>query len=221
MFKQVVAAAVMVMGLSSLAHAADEQAVNRKDPYVMVEKAAQLAFDDLKAQQPQIQKNPNILKDIVRKDLLPYVDYRYASYKVIGRNLPKTTADQRNRFVEAFKNYLVTTYAQAFTQYKDQKVAFERDSLDDNGRPQRIASVKARIIQPGGQDISIIFKARLNSKTGEWGVYDMVAEGISLLSSKQAELEGLIRQKGIDSVIETLKEKANESITNKSADGSK
>ena len=50
----------------------------------------------------------------------------------------------------------------------------------------------------------IIFKMRLNKKTGSWKAYDMVAEGISLLSAKQSELTGLIREKGIDSVTATL-----------------
>ncbi|EKE71480.1 ABC transporter substrate-binding protein [Gallaecimonas xiamenensis] len=214
MFKRWITAALLIMGTSTLAQAVE---VDRKDPYSMVEQAAQQAFDRLKAEQPQVQQDPNVLKVIVRDELLPYVDYRYASLKVIGRNLPKVSADQRDRFIGAFKNYLVTTYAQAFTQYRDQQVSFERSDLDPN-RQQKIASVKARIIETGRPEISLIFKARLNSKTGDWGVYDMVAEGISLLASKQAELEGLIRQKGIDEVTEMLKEKAEVPITIKKED---
>lgn len=210
MFKRFIAAAVVILGLTNVAQA---QEVDRKDPYNMVEQAATIAFNHFKAQQAKIQKNPNLLKDIVREDLLPYVDYRYASYKVIGRNLPKTSSDQRDRFVSAFKNYLVTTYAQAFTQYDNQQVEFLRDGGDTHS--SKIASVKARIYAPGRPDINITFKVRFNNKTGEWGVYDMVAEGISLLASKQAELEGLIRQKGIDYVTDELKEKSSLDITTK------
>lgn len=211
MFKRFILLLLVSTGLVASVQAKE---VSRKDPYVMVETAAQHAFDRLKAHQQEIQKNPNLLKDIVREDLLPYVDYRYASLKVIGRNLPNVKRDQVERFMAAFKDYLVTTYAQAFTQYHDQNVRFERDSLGDDNH-QRIVSVKARITEQGAPDIDITFKARLNRKTGNWGVYDMVEEGISLLSSKQAELEGLIRQKGIDAVTEMLKEKAKADITYK------
>ena len=40
----------------------------------------------------------------------------------------------------------------------------------------------------------------------------MVAEGISLLDSKQAELSSLIRQKGLAHVTEMLKEKSARNI---------
>ncbi|WKE66056.1 ABC transporter substrate-binding protein [Gallaecimonas kandeliae] len=211
MIKRMMTAALLMVGMMGSA-LAQTTAIDRSDPFNMVEKAANLAFERFKAEQPQIQKDPNVIKEIVREELLPYVDYRYASLKVIGRNLPKTTSDQRDRFIAVFKNYLVTTYAQAFTQYHDQQVIFERSPMDE-GHQQKIASVKARIIEEGRPEINLIFKARLNSKTGSWGVYDMVAEGISLLSSKQAELEGLIRQKGIDEVTQMLKDKANVAIT--------
>ena len=62
------------------------------------------------------------------------------------------------------------------------------------------------MLKPGAPDINVIFKLRQNSKTGEWKAFDMVAEGISLLSAKQTELGGLIRQQGIDAVSQMLEE---------------
>ena len=58
----------------------------------------------------------------------------------------------------------------------------------------------------GQSDLEVIFKLRKNKKTGQWKIYDMVAEGISLLSAKQSELSGLIRDKGIDAVSKQLNE---------------
>ncbi len=40
----------------------------------------------------------------------------------------------------------------------------------------------------------------------------MVAEGVSLLDSKQAELSSIIRQKGLAHVTDMLKEKAQKDI---------
>ena len=62
------------------------------------------------------------------------------------------------------------------------------------------------VLDPGKPDINVIFKLRQNNKTGEWKAFDMVAEGISLLSSKQSELGGMIRDKGIDAVSQMLEE---------------
>ena len=52
----------------------------------------------------------------------------------------------------------------------------------------------------------LVLKLRKNSKTGEWKAFDMVAEGISMLSAKQSELTPLIRTKGVAGVTELLKE---------------
>ena len=60
--------------------------------------------------------------------------------------------------------------------------------------------------------IDISFRVRKNKKTLEWKAYDMVAEGVSLLDSKQAELSGLIRQKGLPYVTEMLKTKSDKEI---------
>ncbi|WP_341502893.1 ABC transporter substrate-binding protein [Gallaecimonas sp. GXIMD4217] len=179
--------------------------IDRSNPYTMVEEAAQIAFARLKASRNDIRANPNLLKLVVEEELLPYVDYKYAAYKVMGKNYRNISKEDRDRFVVAFRGYLVTTYAQAFTLYDEQEVKFA--NRGQNG-DSNIAVIKALILDPKAPEVEIAFKARRNSKTGQWGVYDMVAEGISLLSSKRAELEGLIRQKGVETVITMLNEKA-------------
>ena len=69
-----------------------------------------------------------------------------------------------------------------------------------------ITAVNVSVKEAGKPDIFLEFKLRKNNKTGEWKAFDMVAEGISLLSAKQSELGGLIRQNGIDAVIAQLRE---------------
>ncbi len=48
--------------------------------------------------------------------------------------------------------------------------------------------------------IDLVFKMRQNKKTGQWKAFDMVVEGISLLSSKQAELGKRIAKQGVEQV---------------------
>ena len=76
----------------------------------------------------------------------------------------------------------------------------------------KILAVNTRVIESGRDDINISFKVRKDKKTKEWKAFDMVAEGVSLLDSKQAELGSLIRQKGLPYVTKLLKEKSKRSI---------
>ncbi|MFT5814873.1 MAG: phospholipid transport system substrate-binding protein [Psychroserpens sp.] len=183
--------------------------VDKKDPYQMIKTVAEITFKRFANEQSSIRKEPNLLKTIVREELMPYINYQYAAYKVIGSNFKKTNKADRAEFVPAFREYLITSYAQVFTLYKNQDVEFApaRDFSDD-----RVVSVATSVIEPGREPINISFRVRKHKKTGEWKAYDMVAEGISLLDSKQAELSSLIRQKGLSHVTEMLKEKSERSI---------
>lgn len=187
--------------------------VVKENPYTMIEQVADVTFKRFASEQSMIRKNPNLLKDIVRDELLPYIDYRYAAFKVIGKNIKKTSDQERREFVPVFRDYLVTSYAQVFTLYNNQKVEFEPEK-DFSG--SKIVAVNTKVIEPGRDPINIAFKVRKNRKTNEWKAFDMIAEGVSLLDSKQAELASIIRQKGLSHVTEMLKEKAERDIVFKS-----
>nr|WP_261389907.1 phospholipid-binding protein MlaC [Ferrimonas balearica] len=183
---------------------AAEDAVNQ-DPYEVVKVVAQRTFDRFAQDNALIQQDLDHLKVIVEEEMMPYVDYKYAAYKVMGPSLKKTTPEQRERFTEEFRRYMIATFAQAFTEYRDQTVEFEpaRPFGDKN-----IVTVGVTIIDGNRPPISVQFKARRNKKTGEWKAFDLVAEGVSLLASKEQEIGGLIRRNGIDSVIDMLAEKS-------------
>lgn len=189
---------------------AQAETVDKQDPYLMIQEVADITFKRFSDEQDAIQKNPNLLKNIVKEELMPYIDYRYAAYKVLGSNLKKTTKAERSAFVPVFRDYLITSYAQVFTLYKKQRVEFEPAKKVDP--KSKILQVKTSILEPGRDPISIAFKVRKNKKTKEWKAFDMIAEGVSLLDSKQSELSGVIRQNGLEHVTTMLKEKATRDI---------
>jgi phospholipid transport system substrate-binding protein len=166
-------------------------------PYEVLETAGNNLFTRISSNQKELQKFPELMVNIVEEELMPHIDYQYAAYKILGKNLKKTTKEQRATFTKSMEQYLIRTYAGALKQYKNQQVIFEKDKPLNN---QKIVSVKTKIVEPGRPDISIVFKMRKNRKTQEWKAYDMVVEGISLLSSKQAELNGRISKLGVDKV---------------------
>ena len=183
--------------------------VDKKDPYKMIRTVADLTFKRFANEQNAIRKNPNLLKNIVREELMPYINYKYAAFKVIGSNFKKTNKKDRAAFVPVFRDYLVTSYAQVFTLYKNQTVEF---SPGKDFSKEKVVAVKTSVIEQGRPSIDISFRVRKNKKTNEWKAYDMVAEGVSLLDSKKAELSSLIRQKGLPYVTQLLKDKSQKNI---------
>lgn len=184
--------------------------VSKENPYEMIEQVAEITFKRVANSQDEIKSNPNILKDVVREELIPYVDYRYAALKVLGTNLKKIDKKDLNEFIPVFKEYLITSYGQVFTLYNNQELRFEPSKDLAN---KKIVAIQTLVIESGREPISIAFKVRKNRKTNEWRAFDMIAEGVSLLDSKQAELSSLIRQKGLPYVTDILKKKSEQDIS--------
>lgn len=188
--------------------------VDKTDPYTMIKKVAGKTFKRFADEEQAIKVNPNILKHIVREELMPYINYKYSAFKVIGRHLKKTTDAERRAFVPVFREYLVTSYAQVFTLYDNQEVEF---APAKNFTGKKIVAVNTKVLMTGRDDIDVSFKVRKNRKTNEWKAFDMVAEGVSLLDSKQAELGSIIRQKGLPYVTDMLKKKSERDIVFKNS----
>ena len=180
------------------------------NPYKLLEDVATKTFARIKDEHTEIQKDPEILRTIIEQDLLPYIDYNFAALKVLGKHFRTVPKEKIPEFIQVFRQYLITTYALALTYYNGQEVIFQpmQDTPED-----KTATVRAVVKEPGRPDIKISFKLRKNTKTNEWKAYDMVAEGISLLSSKQSEYESILRQDGIQKVIDIMKEKIAQPIT--------
>ena len=168
-----------------------------QSPYKTLETTGNNLFARIASSQQELVKFPELMRTIVDEELMPHVDYQYAAYRILGKELKKTTKEERKKFVESMRHYLVRTYATALANYKNQQVLFEPEKPFSG---KKIVAVTARIVDTNAPEIEIQFKMRRNKKTGQWKAYDMVVEGISLLQSKKAELSRQIQQQGISQV---------------------
>lgn len=208
MFKAWFSCVFLVLFSSSVAAVQQEY----QDPYQLVEEVATKVFSRVKKEQEKLTQDPSYAEHIVREDLLGYVDIKYSAYKVIGPELKKTTPAQRAAFVDAFGDHMVITYSNVLFQY-DQQTLKLGSRKDVTG--QKIVSVPVSFVQDGAPEINVVFKLRAgksqdkSNKTPVWRVFDVITEGVSLLTTKQSELGGLIRKQGIDEVTEQLIAKNN------------
>ena len=180
-------------------------------PYVLMQQASDKLFADIKSNQAKIKKDPNYLRTIVRNDLLPYVQVNYAGSLVLGSHFKSTTPEQREKFFKAFSDFIEQAYAQVLTAYTDQNIQIEPAKEVGN---KNLVSIRVNIVQNGGQaPIKLDFKWRKNSKTSQWQAYDMVAEGVSMVVTKQNEWSGILRQQGIEALTAQIQKSAATPVT--------
>ncbi len=186
------------------------ETIDMHNPYQMMKQVSEKTFQRLKSEQGKIHQDPNYLKVIVKDELMPYVNYQYAALKLLGPYLKGAKRDDVLAFIDAFQGYLISSYAQVLTQYSDQDIQFGPAPKID--ATDRIATVMVNIIDTPNPDIKLEFKLR-KSKAGEWQAFDMIAEGISMLSSKRSEWSGKINNDGILAVANELKDLSQQPIT--------
>ena len=206
MFKRLLMVAMLVIAPLTAAHAADQS-----NPYKLMDEAAKKTFDRLKNEQPKIRSNPDYLRDVVDQELLPYVQIKYAGALVLGRYYKDATPAQRDAYFKAFGDYLQQAYGQALALYRDQTYQVQHEQ---SYAGQDIIAIRVTIIdQHGRPPVRLDFQWRKNSQSGNWQAYDMIAEGVSMISTKQNEWADILRQKGIDGLTERLKQAAAQPIT--------
>ncbi|BES86587.1 phospholipid-binding protein MlaC [Pectobacterium araliae] len=204
MFKRLLMVALLVV--APLANAADQT-----NPYSLMSEAAQKTFDRLKNEQPKIKQNPDYLRTIVREELLPYVQVKYAGALVLGRYYKDATPAQRDAYFKAFEAYLEQAYGQALALYHGQ--TYQIVSGQPLGNAD-IVSIRVTIVDNGGRPpVRLDFQWRKNSKTGNWQAFDMIAEGVSMITTKQNEWAAVLRQKGVDGLTQQLESSAKQTIT--------
>lgn len=204
MFKRLLMVALLVV--APLANAVDQT-----NPYRLMDEAAQKTFDRLKNEQPRIRQNPDYLRSVVREELLPYVQIKYAGALVLGRYYKEATPAQRDAYFKAFEAYLEQAYGQALALYHGQtyQIAPDQPLGDAN-----IISIRVSIIDQGGRPpVRLDFQWRKNSQSGNWQAYDMIAEGVSMITTKQNEWAATLRQKGVDGLTQQLEAAAKQPIT--------
>jgi phospholipid transport system substrate-binding protein len=186
-------------------------AADQSNPYKLMNEAAAKTFNRLKNEQPKIKQNPDYLRDIVRQELLPYVQIKYAGALVLGRYYRDATPAQRDAYFAAFGDYLAQAYGQALALYHGQTYQIQPEQPIGNAD---IVAIRVTIIDPNGRPpVRLDFQWRKNSRTGGWQAYDMVAEGISMITTKQNEWGDLLRTKGIDGLTAQLKASAAQPIS--------
>lgn len=179
------------------------------EPYQLLEEVANKTFIQIKNDQARIKQNPDTLRAIIEKELMPYVYFKYSALKVLSKNYRSVPKERMPEYIEVFREYLVTSFAVALSYYTDQEVVFE--PRRDVGSDKEI-NIKALIKDEGAPDINLAFRLRIDPEDNDWKVYDIVAEGISLIASKESEFAPIIRANGIQAVIELMKSSNSESI---------
>lgn len=156
------------------------------------------------------------ITEFVNKVIHPHTDFDRIAALVLGKIWKTASVDEKERFKHEFQTLLVRTYSRAFVEFKEWSVRFLPLEME-NGATKVI--VKTEVLQPGTQPISVDYRMALEG--GVWKAYDIMIEGVSLVTNYRTTFSNEIQTKGsLDAIIEGLAKRNAEALATKSAKNS-
>ena len=191
----------LIVGLCLLSFSVASFAVEAPDE--LVKRTAEDVLTIVKADKDIQAGNQEKLFALAQEKILPNFNFDKVSRLVLGKNWTKATPDQKTGFQAEFKSLLIRTYATALSKYKNQSIEYAPLRMADGAMT---ATVKTSIVQPGGQPIAVNYTLEKQTDAS-WKVYDIVIEGVSLVTNYRGQFAQEIRQNGLDSLIKKLADK--------------
>lgn len=131
-------------------------------------------------------------------------DYQELSRRTLGREWRKFSPAQQKEFVTLFEKLLQSIYADRILAYTHEKIEFGKETDLKKGRTE----VESYIITTDNKKVPLFY--RMTNKSGQWRVYDVVIEGISMVKNYRGQFREILSEKKPEDLLQTLREKTKE-----------
>lgn len=173
------------------------------DPQAMIRETGERILGELAERKPELEADPSLIYPLVQETILPHFDFRRMSQSAMGPFWRRATDDQKSRITIEFRQLLVRTYASALLAYTDEKVEYLPVQIPD-GKTE--VTIPTRLSSNNAPPIPVSYRLRLDDQQA-WKVYDVVIDGVSLITNYRSQFRAAVRRQGIDGLIATLASK--------------
>jgi phospholipid transport system substrate-binding protein len=181
-------ALVVAIASPAVAGAPTDQIRQRVDEVIRV-------LDD-----PALKSKPAERHAAVRKIAEEIFDYPDTARRALGPHWNARTPQEREEFTRLFAEVLDKAYIGKIELYQGEKVRFTGETMDGGE-----ATVKTRIITHKGSEMPVDY--RLHLKDGRWLVYDVIIEGVSLVSNYRTQFNKVVQTESYQALVQRLRAK--------------
>lgn len=186
------------------------------DPQKAVMQTAEQVLSEVTARKDELKANASLIYPLVERTVVPRFDFESMTRSAMGRFWRVASPQQQRRIIAEFQELLVRTYATALLGYSGQTIEYPPMNYADGAKT---VLVPTKINNEGGPPIPINYRLKLNDQD-IWLVYDVVIDGISLVTNYRSTFARQIQvgassargaadrmSVGIESLIEALASK--------------
>lgn len=139
------------------------------------------------------------LPESARKLVLARFDFSEMTQRSLGSHWMSLDQEEQHEFIEAFTQRLLLSYGRTVRSSGGDKIQFDREV-----REGMQASVETKVVSGNGEALPIDY--RLHDVNGQWKVYDVVIDHVSLVNNYHAQFERVIAKSSVKDLLEKVKD---------------
>lgn len=127
-------------------------------------------------------------------------DFTELSRRTLAINWKRLSPDQQKEFISLYTSILEDAYSDKILAYRDEKILFNKEVP----LTAKTVEVQSTVMQ---KTVEVPIYYRVILKDGVWRVYDVVVEGVSLISNYRTQFKDILSNNPPESLLETLRKK--------------
>ncbi|MDD6088830.1 MAG: ABC transporter substrate-binding protein [Desulfovibrionaceae bacterium] len=145
------------------------------------------------------------LRREIESELEKIFDFTEFSSRTAGRAWLSFTPDQKNRFTNAFRQLLLTTYLDKIQGYSGEQIEYVREISSQKGDRAEIQTI---VTLSDGKQIPVSY--RMLEKNSSWVVYDVIIENVSLIKNYRSQFQSILATGDAEQLIARVQARAQE-----------
>ena len=198
-----VLATVFLVGIS-VPRAAESKAVS---PQQQLKSGIDSFIKVLSDEKMKDEANKKLLADKLVELFKQHFNLTYTSQMCLGRHWRKLSQAEKDEFVALFSDLLKTTYIGRVDEYSGETVNYKKEILRGNK-----ALVK-KVVNSKGKEIPVDYK--MINRDGRWRVYDVIIEGVSMVSNYRSQFSSILRKKKFPELLDQIRDKIAKNLAEK------
>ena len=137
-------------------------------------------------------------RDMLRKVIAPVFDFGEMAKRSLGPNWHGLTSRDREEFVTLFRELLENSYLGKIESYQGEVIRYGKEEIDGP-----YAQVKTVVVTTKGQEIPVDYRMLRND--GQYRIYDVVIEGISLVNNYRSQFNSILEKSSFREMLDKLR----------------
>jgi len=151
----------------------------------------------------ETKKNEQKRRQALKKTISVIFDYGEMAKRSLGKHWNERTAAEKKQFVDLFATLLENSYAGKIESYNNEKIVYLKETHENDH-----AEVKSKVVTAKRDEFTLDY--RMLKQNDKWMVYDVIIEGVSLVSNYRSQFNRIISASGYGELVKKLQTKSSE-----------